>query len=142
RQGRGACIRHAGVKRVDGTSATLLAFRGGAMLYVLIVLAVLVALLALVAIHDVFIQKSHTLLHNFPIIARFRYLMEELGPPLRQYIVSRDNDERPYDRTTRSWVYQSSKGVNNVIGFGSQLDHNAPGKMHILPSMFATLESE
>ena len=54
-------------------------------------------------------------------------------PPLRQYIIASDTAEKPYDRTQRSWVYQSAKGVNNVIGFGSVADHNAPGKMHILP---------
>ena len=112
------------------------------MTYFLIGLGVVVGLLVLVAIHDVFIQKKRTLLHNFPVVARFRYLMEELGPPLRQYIVAKDTDEKPYDRTTRSWVYQSSKGVNNVIGFGSQVEHNAPGKMHILPSMFPTLDTD
>ncbi len=108
----------------------------------LVVLGVFAAVLALVAFYDVFIQKKHTLLHNFPVIARFRYFMEELGPPLRQYVVAKDTDERPYDRTTRSWVYQSSKGLSNVIGFGSQVDHAAPGRMHILPSMFPTLEHE
>jgi glutamate synthase domain-containing protein 2 len=111
-------------------------------MYVLIGLGIALALVLLVAVYDVFIQKKHTLLHNFPVIARFRYLFEEMGPPLRQYIVAKDTDERPYDRTTRSWVYQSSKGLNNVIGFGSQVDHNAPGRMHILPSMFPTLEHE
>jgi glutamate synthase domain-containing protein 2 len=112
------------------------------MFWVLVVVGAVLGFLALVAFYDVFIQRSHTLLHNFPIVARFRYYMEELGPPLRQYLVTSDTEERPYDRTTRSWVYQSAKGVNNVIGFGSQVDHNAPGRMHILPSMFPTLESE
>ncbi len=112
------------------------------MTYLLIGLGAFFGLLVLVAIHDVFIQKKRTLLHNFPVVARFRYFMEELGPPLRQYIIAKDTDEKPYDRTTRSWVYQSSKGVNNVIGFGSQAEHNAPGKMHILPSMFPTLDTD
>ncbi len=111
-------------------------------MYVLIGLGVVAALVVLVALYDVLIQKKHTLLHNFPVIAHFRYIVEELGPPLRQYIIAKDTEERPYDRTTRSWVYQSSKGVNNVIGFGSQVDHGAPGRMHILPSMFPTLEHE
>src|SRR5581483_8506271 len=131
--------------RGDARSATLLPLTGGAsprMVTFLIVAGALVGVIALVAIYDVFIQRSHTLLHNFPVVARFRYMMEELGPPLRQYIVAKDTDERPYDRTTRSWVYQSSKGLNNVIGFGSQVEHNAPGRMHILPSMFPTLEKD
>ncbi|NUN52830.1 MAG: FMN-binding glutamate synthase family protein, partial [Planctomycetaceae bacterium] len=58
---------------------------------------VIVALLGAVAFYDVFIQKKHTLKHNFPVIARFRYLFEELGPPLRQYIVAKDTEEKPYD---------------------------------------------
>ena len=40
---------------------------------------------------------------------------------------------------TRSWVYASSKGQNDLVGFGSQVDHNQPGRMHILPSMYPTL---
>src|SRR5581483_4712126 len=95
--------------RGDARSATLLPLTGGAsprMVTFLIVAGALVGVIALVAIYDVFIQRSHTLLHNFPVVARFRYMMEELGPPLRQYIVAKDTDERPYDRTTRSWVYQ------------------------------------
>ena len=48
-------------------------------------------------------------------------------------------EERPYNRVTRSWVYASAKGENNQIGFGSQVDHHEPGRMHIVPSMFPTL---
>jgi glutamate synthase domain-containing protein 2 len=63
-----------------------------------------------------------------------------MGQPLRQYLFAGDLDERPYNRVTRSWVYASAKGQNNLVGFGSQVDHNQPGRMHIVPSMYPTLK--
>ena len=93
---------------------------------------------AVVAARDL-TQRRHTLRRNFPVIARIRYLLEELGRPLRQYFFAGDLDERPYNRVTRSWVYASAKGQNNLVGFGSQRNHDEPGSMHIVPSMYPTL---
>jgi glutamate synthase domain-containing protein 2 len=106
-----------------------------------ILLAISVLLIAVVAIHDL-AQKKHAVTHNFPVVGHFRYLFEEIGQPLRQYFFSSDLEERPYNRVTRSWIYASAKGENNFVGFGSQVDHDAPGRMHILPSMFPTLEPD
>ena len=47
-------------------------------------------LIVVVVIYDL-TQRQHTLLRNFPIIGHFRYLLEGVGPELRQYIVV-DND--------------------------------------------------
>ncbi|HRV56202.1 MAG TPA: FMN-binding glutamate synthase family protein, partial [Mangrovimonas sp.] len=41
--------------------------------------------LAIVAVRDVFIQKKHTISHNFPIVGHLRYWLESIGPELRQY---------------------------------------------------------
>jgi len=49
------------------------------------------ALLIVVTIHDL-VQKRHAVLRNFPIIGHFRYWLEAIGPELRQYIVT-SNDE-------------------------------------------------
>jgi hypothetical protein len=38
------------------------------------------------------------MLRNFPIVGHFRYLLEAVGPELRQYIVTSNNDERPFSR--------------------------------------------
>ena len=99
---------------------------------------VVLALVVVLAIRDV-TQKKHAITRNFPVIGHLRYLFEELGQPLRQYFFANDLEERPYNRVTRSWVYASSKGQNNLVGFGSQADHNEPGRMHIVPSMYPTL---
>ena len=94
--------------------------------------------LTLVAVRDI-MQKKHAITRNFPVIGHFRYLIEELGQPLRQYLFANDLEERPYNRVTRSWVYASAKGENNLVGFGSQVDHNETGRLHIVPSMYPTL---
>ena len=73
---------------------------------------------ALVVLYDV-VQRKHAVLRNYPIIGHFRYLFEAVGPELRQYIVTSNNEERPFSRDQRSWVYASSKRANNYSGFGS-----------------------
>ena len=106
---------------------------------VLIALGVLALIVAIIAVRDL-TQRKHAITRNFPVIGHFRYLFEEMGQPLRQYFFAGDLEERPYNRVTRSWVYASAKGQNNMIGFGSQVDHNEPGRMHIVPSMYPTLK--
>lgn len=75
-------------------------------------------LLLVVLIHDL-VQKKHAILRNFPIIGHFRYWLEAIGPELRQYIVTSNDEERPFSRDQRRWVYASSKKENNYFGFGS-----------------------
>ena len=77
--------------------------------------------LALVTIYDV-LQTKHAILRNFPIIGHFRYILESVGPELRQYIVTDNDEERPFSRDQRRWVYASSKKQNNYFGFGTDND--------------------
>lgn len=67
-------------------------------------------------------QKRHALQRNFPVIAHFRYMLETIGPELRQYIVTSNDEERPFSRDQRSWIYASAKGQNNYSGFGTDND--------------------
>jgi glutamate synthase (ferredoxin) len=87
-------------------------------LWTLLALAVL---LGLVVLYDV-TQKRHAVIHNFPVIGHFRYLLETVGPELRQYIVTSNDEERPFSRDQRRWVYASSKKENNYFGFGTDND--------------------
>ncbi len=80
-----------------------------------------VVALAAVAVHDL-LQREHTLLRNFPVLGHGRYLLETIGPELRQYLVASDNEERPFTRDQRRWVYASSKKENNYFGFGTDND--------------------
>jgi glutamate synthase domain-containing protein 2 len=83
-----------------------------------IVILTVAVLALLVAMHDLS-QKRHALLRNFPIVGHFRYLLERVGPELRQYIVTGNNEELPFSRDHRRWVYASAKGENAYFGFGT-----------------------
>jgi glutamate synthase domain-containing protein 2 len=75
----------------------------------------------LVAIYDL-TQRRRAILRNFPIIGHFRYWLEAIGPELRQYIVTSNDEERPFSRDQRRWVYASAKKENNYFGFGTDND--------------------
>ena len=107
------------------------------MTLLFILVGVPILIVAIVAIHDL-TQRKHAITRNFPVIGHFRYWFEELGQPLRQYLFAGDRDERPYNRVTRSWVYASAKGQNNLIGFGSQADPQELGRILIVPSLYPT----
>ncbi|OZV83987.1 FMN-binding glutamate synthase family protein [Micromonospora echinospora] len=79
------------------------------------------AAVAALAAHDL-LQRHHALLRNFPVLGRARYLLESIGPELRQYIVAGNNEERPFTRDQRRWVYASAKMQNNYFGFGTDND--------------------
>ena len=79
------------------------------------------ALIALTVIYDL-CQRKHTILRNYPVVGHFRYWLERFGPELRQYIVTNNNEERPFSRDQRRWVYASAKQENNYFGFGTDKD--------------------
>jgi glutamate synthase domain-containing protein 2 len=80
-----------------------------------------VAALAAVAAHDL-LQRRHAILRNFPVIGHARFWLESIGPELRQYIVAGNDEERPFSRDQRRWVYASAKLENNYFGFGTDND--------------------
>ena len=86
------------------------------MLWVLLLILVLG-----IAVYDL-LQRRHAILRNFPLVGHFRYLLESVGPELRQYIVTDNDEERPFSRDQRRWVYASAKRQNNYSGFGTDND--------------------
>ncbi len=85
------------------------------------IVIVIGALIVLTVIYDL-CQRKHTILRNYPIVGHFRYWLERFGPELRQYIVTNNNEERPFSRDQRRWVYASAKQENNYFGFGTDKD--------------------
>jgi glutamate synthase domain-containing protein 2 len=81
----------------------------------------IVGLLAAVVFYDL-TQRKHAILKNFPIIGHFRYWLEAVGPELRQYIVTDNDEERPFTRDQRRWIYTSAKRANTYFGFGTDND--------------------
>ncbi|HET6154332.1 MAG TPA: FMN-binding glutamate synthase family protein [Marmoricola sp.] len=93
--------------------------------------------LGAVAVRDL-IQKRHALQRNFPVIGHARYWLETIGPELRQYIVTSNEEERPFSRDQRTWIYASSKEENNYFGFGTDVDvEHTQGHAYIKHRTFA-----
>lgn len=77
--------------------------------------------LILMGFYDMF-QSKKTIRRNFPLLGRMRYLLESLGPGVRQYFIETDLDGKPFNRLQRSIVYQRSKKESDSMPFGTQLD--------------------
>lgn len=91
-------------------------------------------LLALLGYQDM-IQKRHAIRRIFPLVGRFRYVLEELRPKMYQYFIESDIDGRPINRVDRSTIYQRSKKELETIPFGTQLDVYAEGYEWMCHSM-------
>lgn len=88
------------------------------------------------------VQKKHSVLRNYPLIGRLRYMLESQGEYIRQYFIAGERDEMPFNRAARNWVYRTSKGVGGVIGFGSTNDLREPGSIIFVNAPFPVLDSE
>ncbi len=97
--------------------STVLALGGGHLLWGLVVTVPLLA----VAVWD-FFQHRHTLRRNYPLLARIRWIMEDLRPFLRAYVVEGDLEGRPFNHDERALVYARAKGQLDSHPFGTELD--------------------
>ena len=61
------------------------------------------------------IQPKHSVMRNFPLFGRARWLMEYLRPKLYQYFIESDTDGRPINRIDRSTIYQRAKKPTGVV---------------------------
>ncbi len=101
----------------------------------IVIVAVLALVLIVLAIQDL-IQVRHAIRRNFPLIGRLRYGLEKLGPELRQYIVTDNDEERPFSRDQRRWVYSTAKKENQYFGFGTDNKMDRPQYPIIRQSAF------
>ncbi len=101
----------------------------------------LFAVLVFFFIRDI-TQKKHSVLRNYPVIGRLRYVLEKQGEYFRQYFFAGDREEMPFNRATRSWVYRLAKNEGGIIGFGSTLNLSEPGSIIFVNAPFAILEEE
>ncbi len=72
-------------------------------------------------------QKEHSVLRNFPILGKVRYILEKVGPELRQYLFLNDNEAKPFSRNDYEAAVISGKYKSRIIGFGSERDFEAGG---------------
>lgn len=86
-----------------------------------LLLLLIIVPLVLLGLYDMY-QSKHSIRNNFPLLGRMRYLLEELGPEMRQYFIETDTDGKPFNRLQRGMIYQRSKNVSSNKPFGTQLD--------------------
>ncbi|GAA4683270.1 FMN-binding glutamate synthase family protein [Gordonia humi] len=89
-------------------------------------LAVPLLLIALLGTYDL-LQSHHSILRNYPVLGHFRFLLEFIRPEIQQYFIERDSDGTPYDRSTRTTLYERAKNVKDVDAYGTQRDVYRPG---------------
>lgn len=99
-------------------------------------LFILVGPVILMGIFDM-VQKHHTIRRNFPVIGRFRYVLESIRPEIQQYFVETDTEGRPLNRILRSVIYRRAKGETDTVPFGTQKDLYRTGYEWMEHSMYA-----
>ncbi|MCL7462770.1 FMN-binding glutamate synthase family protein [Pseudomonas sp. NW5] len=97
-------------------------------------LTLLTGALTLLGIRDLR-QSRHALLRNYPVIGHIRYLIEQVRPEIRQYLVEGDNEQLPFSRAQRSLVYARAKNEGADKPFGTLSDVSEPGFEFIGHSM-------
>src|ERR1700722_10060680 len=99
-----------------------------------VVIAVVFAAIALVGIHDV-VQRRHSILRNYPILGHMRFILESVRPELQQYFIERNTDGRPFDRDSRTSIYERAKGIKDEQAYGTERDVREPGYEWLLKSI-------
>ncbi len=86
-------------------------------------------------------QTKHSVLRNFPVLGKMRYILEKIGPELRQYLYLNDNEGKPFTRRQYEDVVISAKYKHRLLGFGTERNYEEEG-YYIRNSLFPKLEQE
>lgn len=86
-------------------------------------------------------QKDHAVLRNYPILGKMRYLLEKIGPELRQYLYHNDREGKPFSRTEYQDIVLPAKYKSRIVGFGSKRDFTQGG-YYIKNTMFPKQRDE
>jgi glutamate synthase domain-containing protein 2 len=116
---------------VLGVAVAAAALTGWAVAW--IVVAVLAALLVAVGVADL-LQRRHSILRNYPLLGHMRFLLEKVRPELQQYFIERNYDGRPFDRDTRTSIYERAKGIKDEKAYGTEREVNEVGYEWLLHS--------
>lgn len=97
--------------------------------------------LTILWIYDL-IQKKHAILRNFPVLGHLRFILEFFRPEVQQYFIANDTEELPFNRETRSLVYERAKNMRDTVPFGTENDIKAIGYTWVLHSLAPKKVSE
>ncbi len=82
---------------------------------------ILIIPLVLLGFYDMS-QIKHSLWRNYPLMARWRWIMEALRGPMHQYFVEPETGGEPTNRMFRSLVYQRAKKQLDTLPLGTKID--------------------
>lgn len=97
---------------------------------------------ALIGMCDI-IYKKKTILRIYPVVGHLRYMFEYFRPEIQQYFIESDSNGMPYNRETRTDIYQKSKNIRDTIAFGTKNDITQLGyqfSYHSLDSKEVSIE--
>ncbi|NRD77275.1 FMN-binding glutamate synthase family protein [Bacillus sp. BRMEA1] len=86
-------------------------------------------------------KPQHSIIRAHPYLGWVRYLLEKLGPELRQYWFDSDNDSSPFSRADFLGVVFSAKYRSDLLSFGSKRDFEKSG-YYLANSLFPLLNEE
>ena len=82
------------------------------------------------------LQRRHSLLRAYPLIARLRWFFEDERDKIQQYFIEDNLNGTPINREKRSVVYQRAKSQKETIPFGTQHNVYAKGYEFVKHSLF------
>lgn len=97
--------------------------------------------IAAVGVFDL-LQFDHSLWRNYPVISRFRWMIEGIRPQIRQYLLESDNEAAPFSRAQRSLVYRRAKEAPSVHPFGTLYDVYEPRYRFVQHSLTPAPEAD
>src|SRR5699024_1725840 len=86
-------------------------------------------------------QEQHSILRNYPILGKVRYITEKMVPELRQYLFNNKTDGKYFNRRKFEYVYKAAKYSNRIIGYASKRDLSKKG-IYIVNNMFPSQRDE
>ena len=110
-------------------------------IFIFLIISIVIIIPPIILFYLYFIdrnQKQHAVLRNYPILGRIRYILEQIGPELRQYMFNPDDSGKPFSRNDYTNIVISGKYLKTLISFGSKRDFEKSGwyiRNAILPTL-------
>ncbi|WHY86276.1 FMN-binding glutamate synthase family protein [Neobacillus novalis] len=111
------------------------------VLLILLVVFIGAPLCLFIWLHFVAKKPQHSIIRAHPYLGWMRYLLEKMGPELRQYWFDSDNGSGPFSRSDFLGIVFSAKYRSDLLSFGSKRDFEKPG-YYIANGLFPLLNEE
>ncbi|MDP4170215.1 MAG: FMN-binding glutamate synthase family protein [Bacillota bacterium] len=111
------------------------------VLIIILVVFLVAPLCLLLWLHNLAKKPQHSIIRAHPYLGWMRYLLEKLGPELRQYWFDDDNTSKPFSRADYLGVVFSGKYRSDLLSFGSKRNFEQPG-YYIANGLFPLLNEE